>query len=196
MILINEWLPNPLGNDATGEWIELKNDGAESISLRGWAIEVGSTKKKIALQDKTLAPGEFFVLRRVDTKFVLRNSDETLTLYSSDGKIIDQSVMRGQTQEGKSVNPRTYGIGEEVNWAERGTFFADPTPGAENKLPEANQLASVIYQGGGVLSQSSTPSVFLLAFCAGLACAVAVVFIIKNHESLSNLFFRRDQEAR
>src|SRR3989338_6477825 len=38
MVQISEWLPNPAGADAEGEWIELWNSGQESVPLQGWRL--------------------------------------------------------------------------------------------------------------------------------------------------------------
>ena len=44
MLYINEWLPNPVGNDATGEFIELYNSGTTGVSLNGYSLGDGATR--------------------------------------------------------------------------------------------------------------------------------------------------------
>ena len=41
MVSISEWLPNPKGKDADGEWFELVNTGDTDINLSGWRIAAG-----------------------------------------------------------------------------------------------------------------------------------------------------------
>ena len=41
MVFINEWLPNPNGADAKGEFIELWNSGNAPINLSGWSVVCG-----------------------------------------------------------------------------------------------------------------------------------------------------------
>ena len=45
MIFINEWLSNPTGADAKGEFIELWNNGNAPVNLNGWTLQVDSKKK-------------------------------------------------------------------------------------------------------------------------------------------------------
>ena len=47
MIIIKEVLPNPVGQDTTGEWLTLLNDGSEAVNLRGWSVKDASGKKFI-----------------------------------------------------------------------------------------------------------------------------------------------------
>ncbi|MFN7088246.1 MAG: lamin tail domain-containing protein, partial [Candidatus Paceibacteria bacterium] len=39
VLVVNEFMPNPKGNDAEGEWIELKNTGADRINLLNWQLD-------------------------------------------------------------------------------------------------------------------------------------------------------------
>ncbi len=46
MIYINEWFPNPVGNDATGEFVELYNSAATAANLNGYTLSDGAKKRR------------------------------------------------------------------------------------------------------------------------------------------------------
>src|SRR3989344_1454212 len=121
MVYLNEWLPNPAGTDTGAEWIELFNSGGQKVFLQNWTLVSGSGKKFI-LSGKNIDAGGYLVLKQPETKLLLRNQNESLSLYDNQGKLVSQSSFSGSAQDGKSLS-RT----------EKGTFvFAEPTPGAEN----------------------------------------------------------------
>ena len=43
-IVINELLPDPDGDDETGEFIELKNTGSETVDVSGWKLTDNTQK--------------------------------------------------------------------------------------------------------------------------------------------------------
>src|SRR5947207_394630 len=103
MILINEFLPDPQGADATGEWIELWNNGNTSASLVGWRLE-NKAGKKFVFKNEEVARDAYLLVPRTNTKLTLKNSDETISLYDPAGKLVDQAFFRGTAQSGKSFN--------------------------------------------------------------------------------------------
>src|ERR1700691_587167 len=103
MIFINEWLPNPTGADAKGEFIELFNNGSSSVNLNGWALTT-SGKKIFSLNGYTIAANGYLLLNRTATKLTLKNADESLSLYNAAGQLVDHSNSEGTAQEGKSLS--------------------------------------------------------------------------------------------
>src|SRR3989304_2749516 len=83
-VLINEWLPNPEGSDTKAEWVELWNNGANAVNVKGWAIAT-SNGKKHALPEVVIPPGGYRVVSRAEGKFVLKNENETVMLYAPSG---------------------------------------------------------------------------------------------------------------
>jgi hypothetical protein len=63
-VVLNEVLANPLGDESTGEWIELVNDSERPASLEGLWLE--DTGGHVALPDVVLAPGELALLVNED----------------------------------------------------------------------------------------------------------------------------------
>ncbi len=101
MIIINEWLANPTGADAEGEWMELYNSGSQAVTLGGWRVRNRAGKEYVMHQ--TIPAEGYLVLPRDLTKLALRNSDEELTLTDTAGREVSRSVFPGSMPEGKSV---------------------------------------------------------------------------------------------
>src|SRR3989344_4653697 len=99
MILINEWLPNPVGNDAEGEWVELFNSSDVAVSLVGWELQ-SKDGKSVALGG-SIGSHEYIGFRRQSVKVTLHNVDGELTLYSPSG-VADRQSFFGEAPEGKS----------------------------------------------------------------------------------------------
>lgn len=178
MVFINEWLPNPAGADSSGEWVELWNSGASAVDISRWQLKTKAGSK--AVLSGELDSGRYIVLPRTKTKLVLKNSDESLSLYDSQGKLVAQSSFFGSAQEGKSFS-RSSG----------GSFaWADPTPGAENKITLVPSATKSSYSLGANISGAiAGKDIVLLALGAALVFAAIAVFILKKNEDLSKLFF-------
>jgi len=181
MILINEWLPNPTGDDAAGEWAELLNTGSSTVNLRGWSLVLGNGKKFVA-GDTAIAPQGYLVLPRSVTKLVLRNQDETLSLYDAQSTLQDTTHFTGAATEGKS-------------FARDGDIFvlANPTPGAPNVIEHTATLAGERYAAGTTFDSSpSAWGVLGLALIIAALIAGVTFYCIKQNHGLSKLFFGKD----
>lgn len=183
MVLISEWLPNPVGSDAEGEWLELYNDGNAAVSLSGWRILNGGGKGA-KLGNLHVRPGEYLVLHRKDTKLVLRNRDETLSLYNAGGKLADRAEFLGSPPEGKSVSR-----------VEDGFLITEPTPGAANVLPAAAVAAESYPAGAPLNRQLASADVIGLSLSLGALVAALTFFGIKRHDHLSQLFFGGNEKT-
>lgn len=191
MIYINEWLPNPTGNDATGEWVELFNNGNAPVDLNGWVLKTGGTGK-FNLKS-TISAGEYLVLKRTDTKLVLKNTDESLFLYDGAGNLVDQSSFLGSAPEGKSFARTGYdpkSLTQQFAWSE-------PSPGAINKITASNLISINNYPTGVPLNPTlGAPGFLGLLLGSSLILTVLIIFVLKRNENLSKLFFGRDEEIR
>lgn len=122
-IFINEVLPNPEGADETEEWVELYNSNNTDIDLAGWQIKdiIGTpTTFKIPQNTKILANG-FLVFKRPETKIMLNNDGDGLSLLTPDKKIID------------SINFASAPLGQSYNRTALGWDWSTTlTPGAKN----------------------------------------------------------------
>ena len=190
MVFINEFLPNPLGSDAEGEWVELFNDGPAPMSLSGWVL-VTKGGKEVALSGKTIGAGEYLLLPRTGTKLTLHNTDGALALYDTSGNLADEAQFLGTAPEGKGFARRDFGAGE-FHFA-----FTDPTPGAKNVITDNLALITNNYSFGQPLNaQLGLGGIFGLMFGAAAVIAGLIIFVLIKNENLQKLFFKRDAEIR
>lgn len=185
MVLINEWLPNPIGSDADGEWIELWNGGEAAVNLRGWSLKTASGKKFV-LGNREIGENDYLLLRRSESKLTLKNQDGAVILYDEAGRLAHEASFLGSAPEGKSISR----VGEDF-------IFSEPTPGKANNI---NLAASAVH-GAYPLSQPLNPGLSRLSFLelligSSLIIAAFVIVILKKNENLSQLFFGRDESAR
>lgn len=123
-IIINEWLPDPLGNDANGEFIELKNKGNELVDLAGWRLDdaEGGSAEYIIPAGVKMAAGEIRLFERTETKLALNNSSDRVRLKDPRG-LVKAEQSYDKTEEGVSFNWQ-----EDGNAQLSSTF----TPGSPN----------------------------------------------------------------
>lgn len=187
MIYINEWLPNPVGADAAGEFIELYNSGVSREHLTGWIVK-NESGKKFSLNGLSVPPRGYLVIKKSQTKLTLRNADGGLFLYapgSTAGSIPADSVeFRGVAPEGKSFSRANYNTGPASHFA-----FAMPSPGGPNSFTPI-RIVSRAYQEGVPLNRQFTILDFL-AIMVGTAALITglIIYVIRHHEDLSKLFF-------
>ena len=140
-VWINEVLFDPEGEDKSGEFVELFNNGSLKVDLAGWSLKDKSGK--IFKMEGLAAPAEgYLVLDYKTTGISLNNSDEELYLYQGD-KIIDKAVLDGKAERGMSLARQ--GNGSFV-------FTAEITAGeanAKTKIFEGDLREGRIEGGGG-----------------------------------------------
>ena len=71
-IAITEFLCNPIGDDAVGEWVELYNFSLNSVNIKNWKIEdEDSNSETITTNDLIIPSGDFVIIARNKTQFEL-----------------------------------------------------------------------------------------------------------------------------
>lgn len=180
MIQISEFLPDPIGSDAQGEWIEIWNSGTEAVSVAGWKLK--TTSKGEFILKGTISPGEYLLLKRPQTKLTLKNDGETIYLFNAQGKLADEASFLFKAAEGQS-------------FARLGASFvsASPTPGKENKILQANLINQNPPIGASLGGVSG--SVWGGGLGLALFLALGILFVIKRNEDLRNIFFGGDQKT-
>ncbi len=120
-IKINEFLPDPEGDDAVNEWIELYNYGYEILDLEGVALIDNSGKEifisSVNTNDTIIGPNGYLVVRMNNFSGFLNNEDfEKITLNGID------EVSYSGSREG-------------LSWARFGEIWEKsvPSPGKENE---------------------------------------------------------------
>lgn len=190
MVLISEFLPNPAGKDADGEWIELFNSGTEPVDLSGWVLKDASGKS-FSLDGYRIAPAEYLVLNSKTTKIGLNNGGETLFLYRS-GDRKDQAEFSGTAGEGISVSRK---IGESGLGGET-VFSSSPTPGRENIFDSAPveealspteraalseiPVSADVSSAAAVIGGSGMRGIFIFAAAFAVAAAFLAALLIRK----------------
>jgi len=127
-IKISEVFPNPKGDEASQEFIELYNSGTQSMSINGWTLSDAS--KITVLENIILLPKEYRAFYRSTTGIALNNTNESIYLYNSNGELID-SLSYASTIEAYS-----YALdisSSEFSWSE------SITPGHKNIILLPNE---------------------------------------------------------
>lgn len=124
-VVVNEALPNPVGDDTTGEFIELLNTASAPADLGGAQLddaEGGSRPYRIP-DGTTLGPGAFRAFPRSEAKLALNNEGDSVRLLAPDGSVVHILTYPKVPREGASWARRS---GTTAEWT------ATPTPGAAN----------------------------------------------------------------
>ncbi len=122
-VVVNEFLPDPVGADAGNEFVELLNIGDVAVDLTGWKIDdvEGNSSNPIGIAGGTvIAPQGFFVFR--STSLTLNNDIDSVRLLAPDGSVKSQTSYTSTTE------------GQSHNRKDDGSFVlsATLTPGAAN----------------------------------------------------------------
>lgn len=91
-IYISEILPNPLGEDAPNEWVELYNAGDADINLGNWRLDDNENgSKPFTLSDKTIIKAKgYLIIPRTESKISLDNRLDTVRLFNFEEEIQDE----------------------------------------------------------------------------------------------------------
>lgn len=179
-MVINEFLPNPVGKDTDGEFIELFNNSQNEVNLAGWKLKDASGKTFILNQK--ISSGGYLVLNYKNTKITLNNDAETIFLYDAKGNLIDKAGFSGGSVEGKS-----YGRENNNEFA-----FTSPTPAKANvfEIPTnglAAANANITLNSNLVINKNSSfLNNLLMGFILALVLAFLSVFIIKKFNLFSD----------
>ncbi|MEK7606925.1 MAG: lamin tail domain-containing protein [Patescibacteria group bacterium] len=99
-ILISEFLPDPEGEEASGEFIELQNFEPRAVNLAGWYLKDASGTRYV-FGNFTVPASGFLAVWRAQSKIALNNNKETVTLFSPDDAQKDQ-VLSAAAKPGQS----------------------------------------------------------------------------------------------
>ncbi len=137
-VILNEILPNPLGNDQEGEFIEIKNLSSANVDLKGYYL-INSSRKKFKFTSSTLLLAEnFLVVPRSLTNLSLKNNGgETLEFYNPSNRLVDKIFYEDQALEGVSF-ARASSTGVVWEWS------TVPTPGQNNIIARPNTPPQII----------------------------------------------------
>lgn len=192
-VFINELLPNPAGSDETDEWFELYNSNSFEVDLSGWKIkDATGTATTFTIPNGTrITANGYLIFKRPETKIMLNNDEDGLSLLSPDGKTQD-SINFSKAPLGQSYAKGIPGM----QWS------TTLTPGASNiitfsitnktsskSLSKTQKPANIITAEAGLadISQGITNQddskntspwfLFFIALATTLILAALVLFI-------------------
>jgi len=129
-IIISEIFPNPKGDDAEKEFVELFNKGLRDVNLSGWTLENGNeTDHEIKGTSTIIKAGGYFVVFRKESRLVLNNDGGVVKLYQPIKEKAFETVKYGKGSEGWSFN---FIQNKKRQWSEI------ITPGKANEIKNAN----------------------------------------------------------
>ncbi|MEA2006558.1 MAG: lamin tail domain-containing protein [Patescibacteria group bacterium] len=123
-IVINELLPDPVGLDTKGEWIELYNTGIEDVVLSDCYLR--DLTRRFIFSNQTISALSFLVLSYKETKISLNNSGDMIKFFSPSGQMLE-SISYGKVPDSGYSWARK--MSEEYVWT------STPTPGEDNNFP-------------------------------------------------------------
>lgn len=188
MIYINEWFPNPVGNDAADEFVELYNSGASVASLNGYALGDGA-KKTFKLEGYDIPAGGYLVLTHAQDKLTLKNTDGEVLLYGPDGRVVDAASFAGAAPEGKSYSRVDYRAAPITHFV-----FTYPTPGAVNKAIDTAVSVRDYPAGVSLVPQISPGAFLMLMFGISASFLLFFIYAIQKNRNLSDFFFGRNEK--
>ena len=135
-VIINEFLPNPEGADAEGEFIELYNQGEAQINLINWKVDdiEGGSKPYTFDIDLWLGNKMRYVLHREESGLALNNTTDAVRLFNNFNELIEE-IKYESTIEGEA-----YARGKNGKWF----WTTVVTPGEENVISVADSNESKI----------------------------------------------------
>jgi DNA/RNA endonuclease YhcR with UshA esterase domain len=89
---LSEIYPNTGGNDLTDEFIEIENTGDQAVSLNGWSLTDASGTKFSFANESMIGAHSFKVFLHPETKIMLNNTGDTITLTAPDGSVSDSQT--------------------------------------------------------------------------------------------------------
>lgn len=105
-LVLSGALPNPVGKDTEGEWVEIENGDSTSAQLSGWWLVSGKTKYTFG--SVTVQAGKVHRLMLPGIKLVLGNTNGSVELHSPDGALVSKAQWNS-AYEGRIYRPSVFG---------------------------------------------------------------------------------------
>jgi|GEM_PF-3052716 len=174
-IYISEILPNPSGEDAKGEWIELYNASIKDINLGNWKIDdkEGGSKPYILPDDTIIEARGYIVIPRTKSKISLDNRADTVRLFNFEEELQDEltyekakenisfaliQIVHEESTENiwqwtpqitkNTTNPKLYKVRGEIEEKQKDNILIKAKT---LKLPHNNELDNIVLSPGNLV---------------------------------------------
>lgn len=101
-IIINEIMPDPVGDDTAGEWIELYNTSSERVNLKGWIFQDSGLSLHVILNDLYIEPLSYLLVYRSISGLTLNNSGDEIKFYQPNNVLLSSASYVNDGEEGWS----------------------------------------------------------------------------------------------
>lgn len=193
-LIINEILSNPVGTDNGREWVELYNDGTESVDLSGVSVattETGTAVPLILLAGEiTLPAGAYAIIGTIvsgQTKFLEDYPTYSGVLFRTSGSF---SLTNGSAslyiRSGSNVlasvpSYTAAGEGQTLSFVSGSYVAGTPTPGAKNEatggsggaIDTGTTTTTLQTENQTTISQATPPSPDIVMYIPGEKLVVA-----------------------
>lgn len=148
-VYVNEFVPNPTGDDAIGEFIELYNASSEPIDVSGWIlddIENGGSTPFTIIEGVIIPPSGYMVFSRAQTKISMNNDSDHVRFLRPDG-VIQNDIAYQDLGDGISYSRNASGDFQKSSISTKGAeniiqISKEPTPKPEGGEGEENEEKS------------------------------------------------------
>jgi hypothetical protein len=142
-VIINEIMYDVEGTDTDREWIEIKNDGSESIDIASWKFFEANSNHGLVLSsgDSMIGPGEYAIIAAQPTAFLVDWPSVTAAIFDSSFSLNNETgeALALKNGSGEIMDEITYssssgaaGNGNSLNRSGDNFVEGDATPGDEN----------------------------------------------------------------
>lgn len=196
------WMGGP--NSSADEWIEIYNNGTETINLDGYVIESESKKLSIKLSGNILAKA-YYLIERTDDNSVpsivadlvstfgtgLSNSGDNLYLKNTEGQAVNSLMFASGWPAGDNTTKQTMQyVG--TNW-----ITAESTPKkqpannnsdgpGDNKNTVDSTPKTTVTSGGGTYIPPKNQSRFLVSVTGDQLAQVPIEIEIDHRDDMGN----------
>lgn len=130
-VVLSEFIPDPEGDEAEGEWMEIRSISNRSLHLCGWSVDdqIGGSDP-YRLDRYVVGSGEYLLLPRSLTGIALNNDRDTVRLIAPMPRGGTGVIMLLPYQD--SATGESFALREDAQWL--ATQY--PTPGTANRFEE------------------------------------------------------------
>ena len=101
-IVVNEIIPNPVGDDTAGEWIELYNSSSERVNLKSWIFQDSGSSLHTIQNDLYIESKSYLLVYRNISSLTLNNGGDKVKLYQPNNVLLSSTSYLDDGEEGWS----------------------------------------------------------------------------------------------